>query len=149
MFLANLDISTKAASNAANDNTFNTITFNGKTNTITFRNVHFSNSKAKYDHKYSPAVGIRLVADQNSQEKYTFEFLGENEIGIANLDSAIDDAATAFRFDFENAKKDPEIIFTEKKTDDDSEGTLKTISGKTAIVCDGDLKIKAADYHCS
>ncbi len=144
LFLANLDISTKAADDAATDNTFNSITFNGKTNTITFRNVHFSNSRAKYDHKYSPAVGIRLVADQNSQEKYTFEFLGENEIGIANLDSAIDDAATAFRFDFENAKKDPEIIFTEKKTDDDSEGTLKTISGKTAIVCDGDLKIKNA-----
>ena len=143
LFLANLDISTKAADDAATDNTFNSITFNGKTNTITFRNVHFSNSKAKYDHKYSPAVGIRLVADQNSQEKYTFEFLGENEIGIKNQDSAIDDAAAAFRFDFDNAKKDPEIIFTEKKTDNDPKGTLKTIGGKTAIVCDGDLKIKA------
>lgn len=143
LFLANLDISNKPAGDAANDNTFNTITFNGNTNTITFRNVHFSNSNAKYDHKYSPAVGIRLVADQNSQEKYTFEFLGENQIGIANLDSAIDDAATAFRFDFENAKKDPEIIFTEKKTDNDTKGTLKTIGGKTAIFYDGDLKIKA------
>ena len=143
LFLANLDISNKPAGDAANDNTFNTITFNGNTNTITFRNVHFSNSNAKYDHKYSPAVGIRLVADQNSQEKYTFEFLGKNEIEIANLDSAIDDAAAAFRFDFENAKKDPEIIFTEKKTDNDSEGTLKTIGGKTSIFCDGDLKIKA------
>ena len=143
LFLANLDISTKAADDAATDNTFNSITFNGKTNTITFRNVHFSNSNAKYDHKYSPAVGIRLVADQNSQEKYTFEFQGENEIGIANLDSAIDDAAAAFRFDFDNAKKDPEIVFTEKKTDNDPKGTLKTTGGKTAIVCDGDLKIKA------
>lgn len=143
LFLADLDISTKAAGDTANDNTFNTITFNGNTNTITLRNVHFSNRNAKYDHKYSPAVGIRLVADQNSQEKYTFEFLGENEIGIANQDSAIDDAAAAFRFDFEKAKKDPEIIFTEKKTDNDPKGTLKTIGGKTAIVCDGDLKIKA------
>lgn len=145
LFISGKDISTK---NADSDSEtvviggktyykYNSITFNSNKKLITFRNVHISNENAQYDHAYSPAVGVRLVVDKNTVEEYTIELIGENQIGIANLDSETDDDETALRFDFDNAKKTPNVVI-----EGEEDGvSLKTVSGTKAIVCDGDLEI--------
>lgn len=118
-----------------------TIAFNKKSSEIILTNVQFDNATAEYDHMFSPAVGIRLSVEKNSQESYTVRLIGENSITIDDAESNIDEKGSALRFDFKNSKKKAKILIKTTKSDVKNLASLKTLGGKTGIFSEGDINL--------
>lgn len=121
------------------------ITFNKKLNEIILKNVQFNNTEAVFDHKHSPATGLRLWTEKNTKEFYTVRLLGDNSITIHYSESNIDDKGSALRFDFKNAKKKAEILIKAAESKEDKKAypncKLTTLGGKTAVFSEGDIDL--------